>query len=244
MIRAGDFEPTSPQPQYPETFAGILRQVMRLGARGQPEITTAPSDKGRKGQITSNGHGPNDRASSDGNVNAPIGHASSGATAHWTRFQGRPCNSGGSGAIGAACAVPDTAAKIKPATAIANTVRNMCLSFCASLVAHGRSRFSQSSHVRNAFAALRRNLERRTNQNVRADHNQKTAGSNLMPCRWKPYWTSVQPTCRSSRLRLWLKTRCGRQSADFDLETGRDFLTTGYHWFAVATCTVGLLRQR
>ncbi|MFY9754445.1 MAG: hypothetical protein WAK37_00730, partial [Pseudolabrys sp.] len=46
------------------------------------------------GQITSSGHGPNDRASSDGNVNAPIGRASSGATVHPTRFQGRPCNPG------------------------------------------------------------------------------------------------------------------------------------------------------
>jgi hypothetical protein len=34
----------------------------------------------------------------------------------------------GSGAPGAACAVPDTAAKIKPATAIASTVRSICLS--------------------------------------------------------------------------------------------------------------------
>jgi hypothetical protein len=31
----------------------------------------------------------------------------------------------GSGATGAACAFPDMAAKIKPATAIANTVRNI-----------------------------------------------------------------------------------------------------------------------
>jgi hypothetical protein len=34
----------------------------------------------------------------------------------------------GSGVIGVACAVPDTAAKIRPATAIANIVRNMCVS--------------------------------------------------------------------------------------------------------------------
>jgi len=219
-------------------------RILRHGAWGQPEITTGPSNKGRKGQITSSGHGPNDRASSDGNVNAPIGHASSGATAHPTRFQGRPCNSGAAAqsAQPVQSQTPPQRSNLQP---LSQTLSATCVfPLCASLVAHGRSRFSQSSHVRNAFAALRRNLERRTNQNVRADHNQKTAGSNLMPCRWKPYWTSVQPTCRSSRLRLWLKTRCGRQSADFDLETGRDFLTTGYHWFAVASCTVGLLRQR
>jgi hypothetical protein len=34
----------------------------------------------------------------------------------------------GSGATGAACAVPNTAAKIKATTAIANAVRIMCLS--------------------------------------------------------------------------------------------------------------------
>jgi hypothetical protein len=43
----------------------------------------------------------------------------------------------GSGVIGVAWAVPDTAAKIRPATAIASIVRNMCVSlFCALLVAH------------------------------------------------------------------------------------------------------------
>ena len=43
----------------------------------------------------------------------------------------------GSGVIGAACAVPDTAAKIRPATAIASVVRNMWLSLFlrASLIA-------------------------------------------------------------------------------------------------------------
>jgi hypothetical protein len=39
----------------------------------------------------------------------------------------------GSGATGAACVFPDMAAKIKPATAIANSVRNMFLSLFRAL---------------------------------------------------------------------------------------------------------------
>jgi hypothetical protein len=40
----------------------------------------------------------------------------------------------GSGATGAACAVPDTAAKIKLATAIANPVRSICLSLFSDVL--------------------------------------------------------------------------------------------------------------
>src|SRR5262245_23337338 len=55
---------------------------------------------------------------------------------------------GDTGAIGAACAVPDTAAKTKPATAIANTVRNILSLLFASLVAHGWIRFLSYRHTK------------------------------------------------------------------------------------------------
>ena len=137
----------------------ILRQDIAPAAGGSRKQQSTPSEKGRRGQITSSGHGPNGRASTDGNVNVPIGHASSGATAHPTRFQGRPCNSGAAAqsAQPVQSQTPPQRSNLQP---LSQTLSATCVfPLCASLVAHGRSRFSQSSHVRKAFATLRRNLD-------------------------------------------------------------------------------------
>jgi hypothetical protein len=170
VIRAGDFEPTSPQPQYPEKFAGYC--VTGCAAAGNNNSASA---KGRKGQITSSGHGPNGRASSDGNASAPTGHASSGATAHPTRVQGRPCNPGAAArsAQPVQSRTPPQRSNLQP---LSQTLSATCVSpFGASLVAHGRQIFALVACAK-AFATLRRNLENTTNQNVHTDHNKKWQG--------------------------------------------------------------------
>ena len=130
----------------PKSLQGIASGGSRAAGNNN-----CPSDKGRKGQITSSGHGPTGRASSDGNAGVPIGHASSGATAHPTRVQGRPRNPGAAAqsAQPAQAQTPPQKSNLQP---LSQTLSATCVApFGASLVAHGRQIFALVARAK-AFA--------------------------------------------------------------------------------------------